>query len=166
VAWPAAGYQYIVTVVFLLVFSANIFVRCMASIAGIRVCWQNQSSALLPLCKIAPWMQPMLRASAACLAHAAMFAWHLVRLATCLANWMLSTRRMTTGGEPVERFPMPSVRRVASELKSAAPAVRDMAMRVWCVSPHALTGVRGSLLMPSRACNQLARRYLALSLPS
>ncbi len=85
------------------------------------------------LMQIAPRMQPMLRASAACPAHAAMFAWHLVRLATCLAKWMLSTRRMTTGGEPVERFPMPSVRRVASELQSAAPAVRNMAMRVWCV---------------------------------
>ena len=48
VAWPAAGYQYIVTVVFLLVFSANIFVRCVASIAGIRVCWQNQNSVLPP----------------------------------------------------------------------------------------------------------------------
>jgi hypothetical protein len=124
----------------------------MASIAGIRVCWQNQNSALLPFCSNCAFDATEAQSQRHMSGSArSIYACQLVQLATYLgkpdskhrANRVLSTGRMTTGGEPVERFPMPSVRRVASELKAAAPAVRDMAMRVWCVFPHALRAFAG-----------------------
>lgn len=35
------------------------------------------------------------------------------------------------GNEPLERFPLPSPRRLAADLRIAAPAVHDMVVRVW-----------------------------------
>ena len=38
------------------------------------------------------------------------------------------------GNAPLERFPLPSPRRLAADLRIAATAVRDRVVRVWCVA--------------------------------
>ena len=139
-----AGYQWVVVVFFVFIFAANIFLRTAASIAGIVMCRRNDESApahadgksfratpgMLFMAPVACFcfLRPCKAATLECCV-----VWLQLGLQELMHIWQshIMVCDLLPGDEPLRRIPLPSARRLAADLSVAAPAVRDMIVRVW-----------------------------------